>query len=290
MMAHDDEFLDSIALLALGVLPQSEAAPLAEHVRGCVECRAAYADLRAAADLVGFAAEAAPGEFNELRAARLKSRVMSAVRSDLAASALPAIAPPSIAPPVAAPPAAIRAEPRGRSGERSARPWFAYLAIAATLTLAVLTGVDDLALRSVKARAAAQIAILRERAETEASVAAAASSRARDLGERLALLTAPGSKYFSVPGGEVVTGRGRVIIALQHAPALPPGKVFQAWTLRRGAKTVAPSVTFAPDPNGVTVIELPEAAADLAAVAVTIEPAGGSKVPTTTPAFVRKLS
>jgi len=273
-MAHDDDFLDSIALLALGVLPESEAAPLAEHVRDCAECRAAYADLRAAAGLVGFAAEAAPGQLDELRAARLKSRVMSAVRGDLAP----------------APSAATWAEPRGPSGKRSASPWFAYLAIAATLALAVLTGVDDLALRSVKARAAAQIAILRERAETEASVAAAARSRARDLDERLALLTAPGSKYFTVPGGEVVTGGGRVIIAMQHAPALPPGKVYQAWTLRRGAKTVAPSVTFAPDSNGVTVIELPEAAADLAAVAVTVEPVGGSKVPTTTPAFVRKLS
>jgi len=281
-MAHDDEFQDTLALLALGVLAEADAAPLAEHVRGCAECRAAYADLRAAADLVGFAAEAPPGELDELRSARLKARVMGAVRGDLAA--------PASAPPAAAPPAATRIKPRDRNGERTVSPWFAYLAAAAVLTLAVLTGVDDLALRSVKARAADQIAQLRERAEIEASIAAAARSRARELDDRLALLTTPGSKYFSVPGGEVVTGGGRVIIAMQHAPALPPGKVYQAWTLRRGAKTVAPSVTFAPESNGVTVIELPEPAADLAAVAVTVEPAGGSKVPTTTPAFVRKLS
>lgn len=289
MMAHDDEFQDSIALLALlalGVLPEAEAAPLAAHVRGCAECRAAFAELRAAADLVGYAAEAAPGELNELRAARLKARVMSAVRSDLAASAPPA---PS-APPVITPAAAIRAETRGPSAERSAGPWFAYLAAAAALALAVLTGVDDLNLRSAKTRNTAQIAALQERAETEASVAAAARSHARDLDDRLAQLTTPGSKHFDVPGGEVVTGGGHVLIALGHAPALPPGKVYQAWTLRRGAKTVAPSVTFAPDASGVTVVELPEGSADLAAVAVTIEPTGGSKVPTTKPTFLRKLS
>jgi hypothetical protein len=279
MNAHDDEFQDAIALLALGVLPEAEAAPLAAHVRDCAECRAAYADLRAAADLVGYAAEAAPGQLDELRAARLKSRVMLAVRGDHAASQ----------PPVSAPRDAPR-ELRAPGAERSAGPWFAYLAAAAALALAVLTGIDDLALRSAKARNASRLAYLQERAETEAAVAASARARAHDLDERLAQLTAPGSTYFAIPGGEVVTGGGRVIIALRHPPALPPGKVYQAWTLRRGAKTVAPSVTFAPDPSGVTVIELPEASADLAAVAVTVEPAGGSKVPTTTPSFVRKLS
>jgi hypothetical protein len=283
MMAHDDDFQDSIALLALGVLPEAEATPVAAHVRGCAACRAAYADLRAAADLVGYAAEAAAGRLDELRAARLKSRVMTAVRNDLAATAPPA-------PPVAAPAAPRRADPRPETAERSGGPWFAYLAAAAAFALAVLTGVDDLRLRSAKARDTAQIALLQERAESEASVAAAARSRARDLDERLAQVTGPGSKFFAVAGGEVVTADGHVIIALRHAPPLPPGKVYQAWTLRRGAKRVAPSITFVPDARGMTVIELPEAAADLVAVAVSIEPAGGSTSPTSAPAFVRKLS
>jgi hypothetical protein len=176
------------------------------------------------------------------------------------------------------------------TAERSAGPWIAYLAAAAALTLAVLTGLDDLTLRSAKARDSAQLAFLQERAETEASVAAAARSRVRDLDERLGQVTAPGSKHFAVNGGEVLTAGDRVIIALRHAPALPPGKVYQAWTLRRGAKNMAPSITFKPDAGGVTVIELPEAAADLVVVAVSVEPAGGSKAPTSAPTFVRKLS
>jgi hypothetical protein len=38
------------------------------------------------------------------------------------------------------------------------------------------------------------------------------------------------------------------------------------------------------------LVELPESAGDLAAVAMSVEPAGGSKAPSTKPAFVRPLS
>ena len=58
----------------------------------------------------------------------------------------------------------------------------------------------------------------------------------------------------------------------------------------KGAKGVAPSITFRPDARGTALIELPEAASNLAAVALTVEPAGGSKQPTSKPAFVQKLS
>ena len=93
-----------------------------------------------------------------------------------------------------------------------------------------------------------------------------------------------------MPRGLVARSNGRIIIALQRLPALPKGKVYQAWTLRRGAKAVAPSITFTPDPSGLVFVELPGSAADLAAVALSVEPMGGSKAPTTTPAFVRPLS
>jgi hypothetical protein len=68
-----------------------------------------------------------------------------------------------------------------------------------------------------------------------------------------------------------------------------PGKVYQAWVQRRGARGVAPSVTFVPR-SGLTLVELPESADGLAAVAVSVEPEGGSKAPTSTPAFVRSLT
>ena len=52
---------------------------------------------------------------------------------------------------------------------------------------------------------------------------------------------------------------------------------------------MAPSLTFTPSQNGLTLVPLPEAAAGLAAVAVSVEPQGGSRQPTTKPAFVQPL-
>ena len=107
---------------------------------------------------------------------------------------------------------------------------------------------------------------------------------------QVADLLAPDAERFPVQRGAVVRGNGRILIALQHLPKPPAGKVYQAWTLHKGAKAVAPSITFSPDAGGAVLIELPERSADLVAVAVSVEPAGGSKKPTSTPSFVRPLT
>jgi anti-sigma-K factor RskA len=107
---------------------------------------------------------------------------------------------------------------------------------------------------------------------------------------RLADLIAPGAARFAVKDGVVVRSGSRILIALRHLPALPKGKTYQAWTLRRGAKAVSPSITFAPDATGLALVELPESAGNVAAVAISVEPDGGSKQPTSKPNFVRSLS
>jgi anti-sigma-K factor RskA len=66
--------------------------------------------------------------------------------------------------------------------------------------------------------------------------------------------------------------------------------VYQAWTLAPGAKTVSPSLTFVPDRNGFVVVSLPQSVGDVSAVAVSVEPTGGSKAPTTKPLFVQPLT
>lgn len=265
-MMHDDALLDSIAVLALGALPEAEALALAEHVATCDACRAEYTRLRAAADLVGYAAELAVGELDELAAQRLKARVMRAVRSDAAS------------------------EPRPAVPARSRAPWLAYGGLAAAAILALFLFGDDTSQRSASRRSAAQVAELSRQVKTQSALTERAASRARALDARLAQIVAPGSKHFAIAGGEVIASGGRVIVALRDLPALPRGKVYQAWTLARGAKHVAPSVTFSPDAHGVAIVQLPEGAANLKAVAVTVEPAGGSKAPTSKPKFTRALS
>jgi hypothetical protein len=267
-MTHDDDFSDKIAVLALGALPAAEAAETAAHVRTCAECRREYDALRATADLVGFEAELAPDALDELTSARLKSRVMRAVRAEASA---PPLAP---APAPSVPAAAIDAHPRTPEPRRSTR-W--PLVAAAALALAILAGVQDVVLRNAREADRQHIAALeRDRA---------------GLAERLALVVAPGAKHYPVNAGEVVTSHGRIVLALTHLAPPPDGKVYQAWTLARGAKAMSPSVTFSPNADGTAYVELPESARGIALVAVDVEPAGGgSKLPTAKPNFVRSLS
>jgi anti-sigma factor RsiW len=260
MNERDDAFSESIATYALGALPASEATDVAAHLLSCAACRAEYDDLRGIASLVGFAAESTPSELDELTSARMKSRVMTAVRADAGAHANGIASP-------------------ARVAARSSSPWFAYGLAAAAVVLAVFSSIDDAALRSRVSDQSQTIAALQSQ---NANVSA--------LERRLALVVAPGSKRFPVANGEVIESNGRILIALSGFPAAPSGKVYQAWTLSRGAKTVAPSVTFTTDAAGHALVELPESAVNLVAVAVSAEPPGGSKAPTSKPTFVRTLS
>lgn len=104
----------------------------------------------------------------------------------------------------------------------------------------------------------------------------------------IADLASPQAQRYAVPHGEVIRAGGHLYIALRGAAQPPAGKVYQAWTLPRGAKRMVPSSTFVPA-RGSVLVRLPVDARSLGAVAMSIEPAGGSKQPTSAPAFVVKL-
>lgn len=89
--------------------------------------------------------------------------------------------------------------------------------------------------------------------------------------------------------GDVLVAPDRLFIVLHGLPALPVGKVYQMWTLAKGAKTVTPSVTFTPDEHGSALVTIPANAATTAATAISVEPAGGSQQPTTKPIALIKL-
>lgn len=252
-MTHDEELLDAVAALALGVLPASEAADVTAHVRTCESCRALYADLRPVADLVGLSATAAVNP-DRVAEQRRKARVMQSVRSTTGAPAT----------------------------QRPARGWVGWAFAAAAAVVAVAVGLDDGTVRDDRAKLTARESSFIARLATSEQARVAAQ-------ERLLAFVGPGAHRYEVAQGVVATNADHVFVAVA-LPALPAGKVYQAWTLAAGAKAVAPSSTFSPDENGVAVIELPEHATGIAAVAVSVEPAGGSKAPTSTPKFVRKLS
>ncbi len=145
---------------------------------------------------------------------------------------------------------------------RASWSWPAYAAAAACLALAIVTGLFDLSLSNRLNKEHAQVV---------------------EQNQTIADFMAPDSQRHPFRHGEVLMHGQRLYIAMHDMPMPPRGKVYQAWTLAKGAKTVAPSKTFMPAPTGMTVVRLPDAATTLAAVALSIEPAGGSQQPTSKP-------
>jgi anti-sigma-K factor RskA len=76
-------------------------------------------------------------------------------------------------------------------------------------------------------------------------------------------------------------------LAVGSLPPLEGGKVYELWYQPRAGANMVPAGTFVPQ-NGVVVapVELGES---FVAVAMSVEPTGGSPQPTTTPIFVKPV-
>ena len=85
----------------------------------------------------------------------------------------------------------------------------------------------------------------------------------------------------------LVTLKGdRAVLVAENMPPVPKGKTYQIWVIK--GDTPKPSGLFEPKGNSIAaVVENPVEGAD--AVAVTVEPEGGSKKPTTDPMLVGKV-
>jgi anti-sigma-K factor RskA len=260
-MPDRDAMMELVAAYALGILPRSEHALVTAYILANPPARAEFEALRPVADLVGLAAEE---PVDSARTARMKQRVMATVNAQ-------------------APDAARAGAPRRNGSERSS--WFvgAGLAAAAAVVFALVSTIQNFSLRSDLANANSRAASL------QAQIAQNERVRMRDR-EMVADLIATDAQRFPVPQGEVIKRGAHVYLTLHSLPPLPRGRVYQAWTIAKGAKTLAPSIVFTPSAAGNAVVALPENAEALAVVALSIEPEGGSKTPTTKALFVRPLT
>lgn len=115
------------------------------------------------------------------------------------------------------------------------------------------------------------------------------------LAEALAILNDPATKQVTF--GET-TARGRVFVSGGKGvlfigaslPAIAPDKRFELWVIPAKGNPV-PAGTFGREADATAVYLRPgPVQGDAAALAVTVEPEGGSPQPTTTPFLVMKLS
>jgi anti-sigma-K factor RskA len=263
-MNSHDTLLDDVAVYALGALPPEDAQRVRSHLESCAECREEYEELRPAAHAVAYSAEACADRENGAVVAspQIKARIMKQVRREASAP------------------------PRSNVAEmRAVRPivWPAYAVAAACIIIALVTGIFNISLNDS----------VRQKNADLAQIQAHSKLLARDLANQrtaLADLMSPDSQRFDVNHGQVIRHGNRLYLAMNALPPPPKGKVYQAWTLRTGTSRMSPSVTFVPNGSGVAVVPIPADASALTAIAVSVEPDGGSKQPTSAPTFVLKLS
>lgn len=79
---------------------------------------------------------------------------------------------------------------------------------------------------------------------------------------------------------------GRAIVMAENMPPMPPDKTMQIWVIRDG--TPRPAGTFRPS-GDTAAAPIAEPLRDAEAVAITVEPAGGSEKPTSDPVLETRL-
>jgi anti-sigma-K factor RskA len=234
---------------ALDALDQAERERFEHHLRRCPACAEDVRQMTSTATALALAVAAEPP-------AGLKQRVLAA------AAATPQL------PPL---PSAAARRRRGRHVTRSA--WFPRLAlgvaavgVAAAVALAVVTVSTQDRLNTVQAQNQALAGVL---AAPDAQIATARSSTG---GTATVVLSYAQQKMIFTSSG---------------LPRLPNAKVYELWLLSTGSAVPA---GLLPQPtDGKTAPVLASGLTSADKVGVTVEPAGGTNTPTTTPILVMTL-
>jgi hypothetical protein len=171
--------------------------------------------------------------------------------------------------------ARIMREVRGAPQQRKPPVWPAYSIAAASLIVALGLGWNNVSLMN--------------RLHTEETAATHANAPAGVDEATLSDLVNEKAKRYTVPGGEIVRSNNHLYIAMHDMAKPPEGKVYQAWTETKGSKTMVAGPTFVPDNRGVAILPVSSDASALKAMAVSVEPPGGSKAPTTSPVILELL-
>ena len=253
-LSGHDELRESLADAALGALAADEQARVEAPAAACAACGPELAAYRATAARLP---EAAPA---------LDPAASGAVRARLLARARAG----------AASPPAVRALP-ARARLRVA-PWLA----AAAAIAALAAGLEVVRLREalverdrLAAEGAAQLATLR--------------TAVADREQALARLTGPDVRVVELASARSSSPTARMfwdrasdswLFFAHRLPPARPGRTYQLWLVTPTAKISAGTFDTTPTGDGALRTRYPLKPADLQAVAVTEEPAGGVPVAT----------
>ena len=246
----------------LDALEPGEAASFESHLSECAPCRADVASFQPV--LVEWA--------RLLRAARPDP----ALRRCLLAA-------------IAEPPRLSGALPPGAAPAPERRRAHAWLPLAATLCLAAFLGLYSLRLQSRIGALGARLADAERRVAAATRDALGMRQAAAAAGQAVAVLAAPDLARIDLHGEPPAASararalwsraRGMVFVA-SGLPPLPAGRVYQVWVVTAAAPVSAGLLDAAAAAGGVAHFATPPDMPAPAAVAVTVEPAGGRPSPT----------
>lgn len=290
-LINHEEARNTLGALALDTLDMSERAAVLSHVAGCVTCRGELALLERTASELAYAVT--PVSLPADRRDRIRERLMARAvvereASTTAVSSGPArnigaVLPGRSAVPITS--ARSRLDGMSRS---------TLMALAASVVAVVSLGLLAVTLRE---RDSLRDALRTASALGGSSVTAVDSLRnaLEDRDRLIANLTGPRVAVMTLASTSSLSPSGRMFwdqahdawtFVGHHLQAPAPGRTYQLWLVTRTAKISAG--TFTPAGNGEAVVRatyaLPQD--ELAAVAVTEEPATGSPQPTSAPFLV----
>ncbi len=246
----------------------SESARFSRHLSRCQSCAAEVRGFREVATAMAFAATTeAP--------AAMRERVMTA-------AARTRQLPPEVR---------THARPRRTRGSAPWIPWLSGAVATAAIAVAVFFGFSQAHTQDQLNAARAQShALAAERARVEAEL-----TQAQEHDQALAqILGAPHVTLLShstSKGGVAVVvldaATRKLVVATSGLPALPAGQVYQLWLIGP-AKTVSAGLL----PTAQAGVTTPVVATGIVKgdkLGLTVEPAGGSKQPTTNPIIALPL-
>jgi hypothetical protein len=245
--------------------PGGEQARFARHLDRCQPCASEVRGFREVATAMAFAATTEPPP-------ELRDRVLAAVARTRQL------------------PPEIRTHARARRAPRTATrtpwlPWLSGVVAAAAIVVAVVFGFANAHTTSqLNAAQAGNRALAAARARVEAEL-----DQARAHDQALAeILGAPDVRLLSqatTKGGvaEVVLDAAtrRLVVATSGLPALPPGKVYQLWLI--GPVRIVSAGLLPAAQSGVTRPVVTTGIVKGDKLGLTVEPAPGTRQPTTTP-------
>ncbi|HXT68670.1 MAG TPA: anti-sigma factor [Vicinamibacterales bacterium] len=265
-MTHE-EIKDLLPAYALGALDADEQREVSAHVATCAECAAEAGALGRVVEGIGL--DAAP----VTPPPALKGRVLARIEQEREGR-VPSLARMPVTP----------------SQAPAARPFWAHgLALAASLALAVGASAYAWALRSEISTLRGDVAATSEEAAKLRGELASLRRNWVEVTRAMDVLRAPDMLKVDLKGQAPAPGStGRAFwsrsagltFTADNLPALPPGRVYQLWSIKGSVATGAG--TFTPDARGSASVTTSVAAgAEVPdAFGVTIEPAGGSATPT----------